>query len=140
MRFVTLLILGFTPFAALACGGATSDSPAPDTISKDQFVEAYFELRKAGLRSRGMEITLDTRDSVLAELGLTEEDLITFAEVWGDDGEVMISVWEEVDSLLVQARTPQGEEGGLSEEGLDPRWDGPESGGDAGQGREETPS
>jgi len=133
VRFVTLCFLVSIPFSSVACGGPESGPDLGATISRDQFVEAYFELRAAGLRSRGMDITLATRDSVLAELGLAEADLLTFAEVWGDDGEMMISVWEEVDSLIRETRTNQGEE----EEGVfDPSGEGGGRNQDRGGGRE----
>ncbi|MBT8396064.1 MAG: hypothetical protein HKO65_01755 [Gemmatimonadetes bacterium] len=136
MRFVTLLMLVSTPLTSLACGGPEPDPAATDAISRERFIEAYFELRKVGLRSRGMDITLDSRDSVLAELGLTEADLLTFVDVWGDDGEMMISVWEEVDSLMMESRRAQGEvgegvygssaeDGGRNDDGRDGRREEP---------------
>ncbi len=110
MRFVTLLASVVISFPTAGCTGSGPD--AAETISRDEFVQAYFALRRAGLRSPGMDLTLDARDSVLAHLELTEADLLTFAEVWGAEGEVMLSVWEEVDSLMQATRSYQGEEPG----------------------------
>jgi hypothetical protein len=51
-----------------------------------------------------MEISIQARDRILADLGVTEDDLLTFVDVWGSDAEMMVTVWEEVDSLLKAER------------------------------------
>lgn len=90
-----------------------------DTISRTTFVEVYYELRKKGLRSPGMEITIEGRDSVLAEHGVTEEDLLAFVDAWGSDFELMRGIWEEVDSLQREDRM-EGRGGETGREGDGP--------------------
>jgi hypothetical protein len=100
VRIVTFLAIGSLLLTTGGCTGETSGPSRGDTISREQFIEAYHELRREGLRSPSMEIGLEARDRILENLGLTEEDLLTFAEVWGSDPEVMQGLWEELDSLM----------------------------------------
>lgn len=91
--------------ATLGCEGADSGAPPRETISRDAFVEAYFQLRLNSLREGpGEAIDLDVRDSILGEMGVTPEELLTFVDVWGENGEVMEEVWARIDSLVRQAR------------------------------------
>lgn len=110
MRITRPLFFGALASLALGCGsGGTAPGPE-DVIPRDTFVKAYFELRVAALRSLETEISVQTRDSILQEMGLTPEDLITFVEVRGEEGQLMRGIWEEVDSLLrVNRRNPQEE-------------------------------
>ncbi len=117
MRIVTSLALCLSALGMGACSGSTSPPGAGDTISQEAFVQAYYELRREALRSPSMEIGLEGRDSILDALQLAEADLITFAQVWGGEGEVMQMIWEEVDSLLRGDRTRgRGSEGSELEE------------------------
>ena len=104
--------------SAVACGGSDSNPRAGETISRDAFVAAYRQLRVEGIRSPDTEISLLDRDRILADLALTEEDLLTFVDVWGTNGEVMKGIWEEVDSLMRQDRSVRSR--GLDDEDYDP--------------------
>jgi hypothetical protein len=131
LRFVTYLTFAGLSFPLFACGGEGSTPGAGDTIDRDRFVEAYYLLRREALRSPLMEISLSARDRILADLELTEQELIHFAEVWGEDGEVMAGIWQEVDSLLTADRLTgreraleEGEEGDLEGSPIDFRGSG----------------
>ena len=113
----------------LACGGSDVNPRAEEAISKDAFVEAYVELRTVGLRAPQMEISLAARDSVLSSLGLTQEDLLTFVDVWGRDGEYMEGVWAAVDSLLREERVGPSPGQFDSEDDPDPESPGSRRGG-----------
>jgi hypothetical protein len=108
-RFVSLLATGTVVLSALACGGGNTLEHDGETISRAQFIETYVELRKAGLRSRQMELTLDEQKAVLERTGVTEEELLAFAEYWGTNGEIMLGIWEEVDSIMRETRMAEGE-------------------------------
>jgi len=86
---------------------------------REDFVQAYYQLRVEGLRSPEMEISLEARNRILEDLGVTEDDLLNFAEVWGSDGEVMQEIWQEVDSLMREARRERAEDPSI--EGYEPR-------------------
>jgi len=102
-----------------ACTGAGSNPQEDLAIPREDFVQAYYQLRVEGLRSPEMEISLEERNRILDDLGLTEDDLLTFAEVWGSDGEVMQGIWQEVDSLMREARRERAEDPSI--EGYEPR-------------------
>ncbi len=91
----------FVVTASLAV--AVSCAPAePAPIGREAFVETYVALRAAELRSAGAVIPDEARDSVLAETGVSEEDLVAFAEAHGDDPAFMEAVWREVQNRLTE--------------------------------------
>jgi hypothetical protein len=121
--------MGAVTLSAVACTRAGVNPRADEAISREAFVQTYFELRVAGLRSPQIEISIEARDSILANRGLTEEDLLTFVDVWGSDPEVMRGIWEEVDSLEKAGRISreenpfiEGNEAGVGD--IDPRGGG----------------
>lgn len=75
---------------------------APDSISRQEFVNTYVALRTAELSGNSAVITARARDSVLAARGVSEEDLVTFADVHGDDPVYMAELWGEVADSLEQ--------------------------------------
>lgn len=81
--------------AAAACGPSE-----PETISRETFVETYVALRAAELRSSGAVIPEEDRDSVLADNGVSDEDLVAFAEAHGGDVAFMEAVWTDVQNRL----------------------------------------
>jgi hypothetical protein len=96
-RRLRLLVL------ALAwCGsGAGCGGNAPrDAIDRDVFVEAWVDLRIAAMTAPGNELPEPERARILAEHGVGEEDLLTFAEVHGADIAYMKSVWDDVELRL----------------------------------------
>ena len=80
-----------------ACG------PAPEQVMTWQdFVDVYVDLRAAELRAPEAVITEAKRDSVLSAHGVTEEDLLAFAERYGNDVTFMEGVWGAVENRMVQ--------------------------------------
>jgi hypothetical protein len=86
--------------ASAGCRGS------PDTIDRQVFVDTYVELRTTALANLTGQIRPDERDSVLARHGVTEEDLLRFAEVHGRDVEFMAEVWAEVETRLLPPESP----------------------------------
>jgi hypothetical protein len=114
-----------TALLLLLPSGCSGPKPGREgVISRDAFFQAYYGLRMAALRSPGIQISLEARDSVLDALGLTEDDLLDFADAWGEDSEMMLGIWEEVDSLMREERLQWGieeeEEGPARLEELEP--------------------
>ena len=90
--------------AMLAAAGCEGEGPA-ETISREVFVETYVALRVAELTERGDGgISAGARERVLAEKGVTEEDLLAFAEVYGPDVTFMERLWEDVERRLEELR------------------------------------
>ena len=77
------------------CGGGD-----PATIDRDVFIAAYVDLRAEALLNDDRQITDDERDQVLQEHGVTEGDLMAFAEIHGRDVAFMRDVWDEVEERL----------------------------------------
>jgi len=123
VRISAFIAAGALVFSVLACKGTSSPPGADEAISKEAFMEAYYRLRTEGLRAPEMEISIEGRDRILAELELAEEDLLLFVEVWGSEGEVMRAIWEAVDSLMREDRRSRAE---------DPTLEGYEPGGEPG--------
>ncbi len=100
-HFALLLTLCAAPLLA-GCGDSSEEIEG--VITREQFVQAYSELRVSALRSEGGDIVLEERERILAESGLTPEDLIEFVEAHGRDIPFMQEVWEEVDRNLEARR------------------------------------
>lgn len=88
----------------LLAGCSDSSEEIEGVITREKFVQAFSELRVSALRSEGGDIVPEERDRILAELGLTPEDLIEFVEAHGRDLPFMQEVWEEVDHNLETRR------------------------------------
>jgi len=82
------------------CGPGDPDPRIAATIPRETFVQAYVELRVAALRNPEQRLPLQVRQRILDRIGVTEEELLTFAEVWGEDFDYMRGVWGEVDSIM----------------------------------------
>ena len=90
---------------ACACG-PDAPSSTDGTIDREVFIATYVDLRIAALESEPRTLSGIDRDAVLARHSVTEEALMTFAEVHGRDVEFMSDVWEEVE-LRLDAAQPQ---------------------------------
>lgn len=81
--------------ACVARGTDSQDAAIP----KDTFVTAYVQLREAAL-SLPPEGVDSAREAILAEHHLSQQDMLTFAEVHGRDVTFMKDVWDEVEQRL----------------------------------------
>ena len=85
---------------ALLAGGCGT---APEEVMTwQEFVDVYVGLRTAELRASDAVITEARRDSVLVAHGVTEEDLLAFAERYGDNVTFMEGVWGAVENRMVE--------------------------------------
>jgi len=102
--------------AVLLAAGCAED--APETISRDAFIETYIALRVAELTEPGDDdemISAEARERVLGEQGVTEEDLFGFVEVHGGDVDFMKAVWQEVEKRMEALRNPPDTTGAADE-------------------------
>lgn len=91
---------------ALLAAAGCEENGGPETIGREVFVETYVALRVAELRERTDDgISAAARERVLAEKGVTEEELLAFAEVHGPDVNFMEQVWDEVETRLDEMRS-----------------------------------
>ncbi|MDX1647784.1 MAG: hypothetical protein R3304_11625 [Longimicrobiales bacterium] len=98
-----------------ACGSSTPD----DVIDRETFIDAYVELRVAALDTDSQRVAAADREAILQRLGVTEDDLLRFAEVHGGELEYMREVWNEVELRLDQPSDPTPAENGEEPEGAD---------------------
>lgn len=96
-RFRHLVLLGATA-AAVVLPGCGPEEEA--TIPRETFVAAYVELRVAALERDDARVPDADRDRILAEHGVTAEDMVAFAEVRGRDPAFMRDVWAEIEERL----------------------------------------
>jgi hypothetical protein len=98
-RRLRALVLG-AALAAAACGGDSSKPAAKGAIDRETFIATYVELRAVTIRSDSFAISDAQRADVLARHGVTEAQLLGFAELHGQDVPFMRSVWDEVEARL----------------------------------------
>ena len=92
-----------TCLASVAVVLAAGCGTAPEEVMTwQQFVDVYVGLRTAELRAADAVITEAKRDSVLAAHGVAEEDLLDFAERYGDNVTFMEGVWSAVENRMVE--------------------------------------
>lgn len=94
---------------AVGFGGCAADGE-PRSISREEFVETYAALRLAALEesagSDSTPISPEARERTLAEQGVTEEELLRFAELKGGDVVYMKELWSDVELRMGELRLP----------------------------------
>lgn len=100
---VVLCLLAF-----VGCGDRPSDQGL--AVSRARFVDTYVDLRAEAFRAESETLTDSARATVLARHGVTEEELLDFAEAMGGDLDYMRDLWNEIelrlDSLPPVTETP----------------------------------
>ena len=85
----------------LVSGGCDRTGSASEvTIDRETFVTIYVDLRKAALSAIEGRISDAATQEILEAHGVSEEDLLAFAEAHGPEIEYMASLWDEVDRRL----------------------------------------
>ena len=96
------LLLGslLLALAPVACDGGIPSWERERTIPKETFIQTMVELRLEAARTMDHRITPGQRDRILDEMGVTDQELIRFAEAHGGNVPFMHEVWLEVDRRL----------------------------------------
>jgi hypothetical protein len=89
----------------LACGESRSNLPAGDLIEPEDFIETYVDLRAAALITEDGQVTEAGRSEVLDRHGISEEDLISFTQAYGEDLMFMQKLWNEIELRLENTRS-----------------------------------
>ena len=89
----------------LACGESQSNLPAGDLIEPEDFIETYVDLRAAALITEDGQVTEVGRSEVLDRHGISEEDLISFTQAYGEDLMFMQELWNEIELRLDNTRS-----------------------------------
>lgn len=101
VRGTVLLTLGLLALLVTlpGCDLGIPGSGSGETIDDQTFVEAMVELRLATARSDGA-LSASVREDVLADVGVSGDDLVTFIEVHGENVPRMHDIWVELDLRL----------------------------------------
>jgi hypothetical protein len=83
--------------ALASCSSDTAEPVEGDVIDRETFIATYVDLRMAAVESPDFRLPPGARDEVLARHGVDAEDLVRFAEAYGQDLELMNEVWTEVE-------------------------------------------
>jgi hypothetical protein len=95
-RAVLVLVATALATAPAACGG---ESDPAGVIDRETFIATWVDLRTAALRT-GDPLPEGERTRVLQERGVTEDELLGFAEAHGDDPRFMAEVWTEIENRM----------------------------------------
>jgi len=103
-----LVAVGFF-LSLFACGGDQLNSVDGDLIDPEDFIETYVDLRAAALITEDGQVTGASRSEVLDRHGISEGDLISFAEIHGEDLIFMQEIWNEIELRMENKRSsPEG--------------------------------
>lgn len=80
-----------------SCSGGTTDPPE-DTAEREAFIGAYMDLRTESLSYPSTDLDNEVRDSILSVYGVTDQDLLDFIDMHGEDVEYMRDLWTEVET------------------------------------------
>jgi len=72
----------------------------PEPLVREAFVETYTALRQAAMQSPSGVIAPEDRERILAEQGVSEAELVSFAETHGANAEFMRAIWQEVQDKI----------------------------------------
>jgi hypothetical protein len=86
----------------VACDG---DAPTT-TVDRETFIQTYVDLRLAALQSPDRKVTPERKQEILSAHGITEDDLLAFAEAYGRDVDTMVAVWAEVEERIARRGAP----------------------------------
>ncbi len=100
-RRAGLVLAGLLALAVAACGGNV-----PETIDREVFIGTYVDLRMAAIDTDSAQVSEAERAEILARHGVTEDDLVTFADAHATRLEFMREVWNDVE--LRMDRTADG--------------------------------
>lgn len=103
MRRITLALC----LALAGCGSAEPEPGRRVTISDETFLEVFVALQEARARAASAAEFDSLKREILGGRGLTEEDLLRYAEVRGRDIDRMVELMDTVTARLAR----RGEEG-----------------------------
>jgi hypothetical protein len=87
-----------------ACRTGPAEAPATSDLDREAFIATYVDLRSAAVREDRSLMDEDRRRQILEEHGVTEAELLAFAEAHGEDVSFMKGVWDDVEAKLDSLR------------------------------------
>jgi len=90
--FLTLLL------GLIACDSTTDEA----ALTRDDYVTVYVEILRAAGNAPDSVAASDSARRILAKYGLTDEDLMEFAQRHADDPGVLADAWRQIEEQLRQ--------------------------------------
>ena len=87
-----------------ACRTGPAEAPATSTLDRDAFIATYVDLRSAAIREGRAVMDAGRRREILEAHGVTEAELLAFAEAHGEDVSYMQGIWDEVETTMDSLR------------------------------------
>ncbi len=101
LAFLVVLVVALGP---VACRTSPAEAPATSDLARDRFIATYVELRSVAVREDRSLMDAERRRQILEEHGVTEAELLAFAEAHGEDVAFMKKVWDDVEVKLDSLR------------------------------------
>jgi hypothetical protein len=90
----TTLVLGaLLPFPSC-------DAQEEGPITREEYIDLYVRILTAGEAARDSVAATDSANRILTERGLTDEDLLEFAERLSHDPQALADIWGEIEARL----------------------------------------
>ena len=105
VRVAAAAVLGILGSAACSSGQGPESS---EVIDRGVFIATYVDLRMSTLRQGVDQIPTVDRDRILAEHGVSEQDLLDFVEIRGHQPEFMQPVWDTIEARIDRERLGTG--------------------------------
>jgi len=86
---------------------ACEDTIDPPPISRQQYVETYVEIITTADEEQDSVAASERAQEILDRRGITQEDLLAFAEHYMEDPGYLGEVWFEIETII---RTPEGQD------------------------------
>lgn len=102
-KTVLMVVLAAGVLAPAACEDEGDDSRI---VEAEWFMATYVDLRMTTLRAGVDQLPVPLRDSVLSVHGVTEGELLQFAEEHGRDAGFMQAVWDSIENRMDRLRAP----------------------------------
>lgn len=87
-----------------ACRTGPAEAPTAPSLDRETFIATYVDLRSVAVREDRPLMDSDRRREILEEHGVTEGQLLAFAEAHGEDVAFMKKVWDDVEVKLDSLR------------------------------------
>ncbi len=84
-------------------------------LSREEYIEVFVEILLAAEETRDSVAATYATLAILEKHGLTEDDLIEFANRYVDDAQGLADIWAEIEERLrapVEEEEPEGDPGG----------------------------
>jgi hypothetical protein len=82
----------------MGCGDSGTDADSP--VDQETFIASYVDLRMTALGTETGELDDALRAEVLERNGVSEEELVAFVELHGEDVSLMQDIWDEIESRM----------------------------------------